>query len=128
PGRPRRFDVDCGPWRTKTICKPTRIANQRYASRSVIDRNQYAVAGGPRSFNGMSAHMAEELLIHALCSAAQRQLTQCREISRRKIVADRPFCGLREIDLAFIEALDEIVWREIDEFDIVSTVDDAVWH
>ncbi len=68
----------------------------------------------------MRPHIAHHLLVDALRGAAQGELAQRGQIARLKIMPDRAFCLLRDIDLAFAQTLDEILGREIDDLHIVS--------
>ena len=70
--------------------------------------------------------MGEQLLVDALGGAAQGELAQCGEIAGREIMRQRALGLLRDVDLAFLEALDEIVGRQIDQLDGVGAVEDRV--
>ena len=66
----------------------------------------------------------QELLVDALRGAPQRQLAQGRQVARREVVVERPLGLLRDIDLALLQPLDQIVGREVDDFDVIGAVDD----
>ena len=74
----------------------------------------------------MLAHVREELLVDALGGAPQRQFAQRRQVAGRKEMADGALGLLRHIDLALMQALDQILGREVDDFDVVGLVEDAV--
>ena len=72
--------------------------------------------------------MREELVVDALCCLPQRQLAQSGQIARLEIVPDRPLGLLRDIDLALAQSLDQVVGGEIDDFDVVGLLENAVRH
>ena len=74
----------------------------------------------------MGLHVVEQLLIDALGRAPQRQLAQRRQVARGEIVLDRALGRLREIDLAFMQPLDQVVWGEVYDLDVVGLVDDGI--
>ena len=69
-----------------------------------------------------------ELVVDALGGLAQCELAQRRQIAGREIVGERPLGGARHIDLAVMQALDQIIGRQIDDLDVVGKVDDRVRH
>ena len=73
-------------------------------------------------------HVREQLLVDPLGGAAQRQLAQRGQVARREIVLQRPLGLLGHIDLAFLQPLDQIVGREVDQLDRVGAVEDRVGH
>ena len=76
----------------------------------------------------MGLHVVQQLLVDALGSAAERQLPERRQIARREVVLDRTLGGVGEVDLAFLEPLDQVVGGKIDDLDIVGLVDDGIWN
>ena len=70
----------------------------------------------------------EQLLVHALGGAAQRKLAQRRQVAGREIVLQRPLGLLGDVDLAFLQPLDQVVGREIDQLDGVGAVEDRIRH
>ena len=70
----------------------------------------------------------EKLVVDALGGAAQRQLAQRRQVARREVVLERALGLLRDIDLALLQPLDQVVRREVDELDVVGAVEDRVRH
>ena len=76
----------------------------------------------------MRLHLGEQLLVDPLGGAAQRQLAQRGEIGRREEMLERALGLLRNVDLAFLEPLDQIVGREIDQLDRVGAIEHGVRH
>ena len=72
--------------------------------------------------------MGEKLLVDALRRAPEREFAQRREIARREIVVQRPLRLGRDIDLALLQALDQIVRRDVDDLDVVGLVEDRIRH
>ena len=76
----------------------------------------------------MLAHMRQQLLVDALGGSPQRQLAQRRQIAGREEMADRALGLLRHVDLALVEALDQILGGEVDDLDIVGLIENAIGH
>ena len=74
----------------------------------------------------MRLHMAQELLVDPLGGASQRQLPQGGQVSARKVMADRPLGLVRDVDLSFLQPLEQIVGRQVDELDIVSIFENGI--
>ena len=74
----------------------------------------------------MRLHVSEQLVVDALSGAAQRQFPECSQIAGREIVFDRALGGIREVDLAFLKPLDQVVGGQVDDLDVVGLVDDGV--
>jgi hypothetical protein len=65
----------------------------------------------------------EQLLVHPLGGAPQRQLAQGRQVAGRKVVLQRALGLLRNVDLAFLQPLDQVIGGNIYELDRVSAVE-----
>ena len=72
----------------------------------------------------MGLHVREQLLVDALGGAAQRQLAQRRQVAGREVVLERALGLLGDVDLALLQALDQVVGREVDQLDGVGAVED----
>ena len=105
------------------VRQPLGVAHEAGGARILADADQDALACRPRPGNGMRLHMGEQLLVDPLCGAAQRELAQRGQVARREIVLQRALGLLGDVDLAFLEALDQVVGREVDELDGVGTVE-----
>jgi hypothetical protein len=71
-------------------------------------------------------HVGEQLLVDALRRPAQRELAQRRQIAGREIVLERAFGLFRNVDLALLETLDQIVRSEVDQLDSIGAVEDGI--
>ena len=123
-----RLDAKCGPGRVQAIGKTLRIAHERRRARILADAHEQPLARGPRPGNGAGLHLLEQLLVHALRRAPQGELAQGREIGRREVVLERPLGLLGDVDLALLQALDQVVGRQVDELDGIGAVEDGVGH
>ena len=70
----------------------------------------------------------EHLLVDALGGAAQRQFAQRGQIAGREEMLERALGLLRDVDLALLQPLDQVVGREVDELDVVGAIEDRVRH
>ena len=72
--------------------------------------------------------MGEQLLVDPFGGTPQRQLTQRGQISWREIMLQRALGLLGNVDLAFLQPLDQVVGREVDQLDGVGEIEHLVWH
>ncbi len=89
-------------------------------------RMRSPAAQGPEIAPGL--HLGEQLLVHALRGAAQRQLAKRRQIGGREKVLQGPLGLLRNVDFSLFEPLDQIVGCEIDQLHGVGTIEHGVRH
>src|SRR5262249_44754728 len=112
----------------ETIGEAPSITHHRDIAGLLADADEDALAGGPWPRDRMLTHVADHLLVDPLCGATERELAEGGEVAWGGIVADGALCLLRQVDLAFLEALDQILGGEIDELDLVGPVDDPIRH
>ncbi len=120
--------VDRGPWPAQAVRDAAGVADQRLAAGAAVDVHQHAVAGAPRAADGVAAHVVDHLVVHPLRRAPQRQFAQRRQVARLEVVLDRPLRLLRQVDLAVVQPLDQVLRREVDQLDVVGAVDDGIRH
>ncbi len=118
-----RFDVERGPGRVQAIGQALGVAHEAGRARILADADQDALAGRPRTRNGVRLHLGEQLLVDPLGGAAQRQLAQRRQVAGRKKMLERALGLRRDVDLAFLQSLDQIVGREVDQLDRVGAIE-----
>ena len=94
----------------------------------LADADQNPLAGRPGARDRIGLHMRQKLLIDAVGGPAQRKFTQGREVARREIMRERALGLAGNIDLAVLEPLDEIVRRQIDQFDRVGLIEHRIRH
>ena len=104
------------------------VAHEAGAARVLVDADEDALAGGPRPGDRARLHLAQQLLVDAFGGAAQRELAQRGEVLRREEVLQRALRLVRHVDLAFAQALDEIVRGDVDELDGVGAVEHRIRH
>ena len=123
-----RLDADRGPWRVQPIRQPLGIAHEPGRARILAEANQDALARGPGAGDGIGLHMRQQLLVDALGGAPQGELAQRGQISRRKIMFERALGLFGDIDLALLEPGNQVVRRQIDQFDGIGAVEYRVRH
>ncbi len=72
--------------------------------------------------------MRKQLLIDTLRSAPQREFAQRGQVGRRKEIGQRAFRLLRNVDFSLLEALDQIVRRQINQFDRIGAIEHGIRH
>ena len=66
----------------QTVRQALGVAHEAGRARIFADADQNALPGRPWPRNGMSLHMREQLLVHALRGAAKRKLAQGGQVAR----------------------------------------------
>ena len=122
------FDIERHPRPMKPVAEAFGVAHQSGAAWIFADADDESLAGWPRTLDGMRLHFREQLLVDPLGGAAQSELAQRRQIGGRKEMLERALGLFRHIDLAFLEALDQVVGRQIDDLDGVGAVEHGVGH
>ena len=69
-----RLDAERRPWRMQPIRQPLGVAHQPGRAHVLADANQDALARRPRALDGVLLHVGEQLLVHPIGGAPQRQL------------------------------------------------------
>ena len=123
-----RLDADRGPGRVQPVRQPLGVAHQARRARILADANQDALARGPGAGDRVGLHVREQLLVDPLGGAPQRQLAQRGQIARREIMLQRALGLLGDIDLAFLEPLNQVVRREVDQLDGIGAVEHRIRH
>ena len=74
----------------------------------------------------MRAHVVDHLSVDPLRRPAQRKLPQGCKIAGREIVSCGALGLLWHIDLAFVEAGDQILGRKVDQLNVAGKIDDRI--
>ena len=122
------LDMDRRPGRLQAVRHPFGVAHHVDAARIAADAGQHALAGRPGPGDRVGLHVADHLFVDPLRRATQREFAQRGQIAGREIVTDCALGLVRHIDLAVLQALDQVVRRQIDQFDVVGLVDDRIRH
>ena len=88
--------------------------------------SEQALGRGPRAFDRLLPQIVDHLVVDATGGAAERQFAQRRQIAGSEEILRRPPRCLGHIDLAFVQALDELVGRKIDQNDVGGLLQDPV--
>ena len=76
----------------------------------------------------MLVHVHAHLRVHALGGAAQRELAQSDQVALAEEVLDGLLSLLGHVHLAVLEALEELVGRQIDQLDLVGLLEYRIRH
>ena len=123
-----RLDTERRERRMQPVRQPLGIAHEASRARVLADADQDALARCPGARNGAGLHLSEQLLVDPLGGAAQRELAQRRQVGGREKMLERALGLSRNVNLAFLEPLDQVVGREIDQLDGVGAVEDGIRH
>ena len=92
------------------------------------DTGEQRIAGLPDLCLGGGAPEGAHLIVHPVGGLTQRQLAQRDEIALAEEVLDRALGLLRQIDLAFFEAHQQVVGRKIDQHYLVRSREHVIGH
>jgi hypothetical protein len=73
-------------------------------------------------------HFREQLLVHPVGRAPQSELTQRGQVGRREEVLERALGLLGDVDLPFLQSLDQIVGRQVDQLDGIGSIEHGIRH
>ena len=122
------LDMDRRPRRLQAVRHALGVADHVDTARIAADAGQHTFAGRPGPRDRVGLHIADHLLVDPLRRAAQCEFAQRGQVARREVVADGALGLVRHIDLAVLQPLDQIVRRQVDQFDVVGLVDDRIRH
>ena len=123
-----RLDVERGEGRMQAVGEALGIADEARGARILADADEDTLAGSPRARNGVRLHVRQQLVVDPLGRGAEGELAERGEVARREVVLERPLRLLGQVDLAFLQPLDQIVRRQVDELDGVGAVENRVGH
>jgi hypothetical protein len=103
--------MDGVPGGLQAPCQARSGAHQSLRPRARSDAHQQCVARLPYRGHRRFAAVGQHFVVHAVGRAAQCQLAQGDEVTLAKKVANRPFSLLRQVDLALLQALQQVVGR-----------------
>ena len=102
------------------------VAHEAGGARILADADQNALARRPGPWNGVGLHVREQLLVDPLGGAPQRELAQRGQVAGREVVLERALGLFGNVDLAFLEPLDQVVRGKVDELDGVGAVEHRI--
>ena len=105
-----------------------RRAHQARRVRARRDAHEHALARVPRLLDAVRGLVAAHLRLDALGGAAQRELAQRDEVALAEEVLDGARRLLRDVDLALVQALEQLVDGQVDDAHLVRLVEDRVGH
>ena len=126
--RPGAIDGDRDPARIEAGRETARGPHDIHRLRIRPDADQQALGRLPRPLDRALAQMLDHLVVDARRRAPQRELAQRREIAKREEFLLRELCGLRQIDLAVLQPLDQVLGGDVDDDDVVGVAQHDVGH
>ena len=120
------LDGDRGPGRVEAGGELARPPDDPLGNLVRPDAGEQALGGRPRAFDRLLAQVVDHLVVDPVGGAAQRQFAQRGQIAGGEKALGRPPGGLRHIDLAFVQPLNELVGREVDQNDVARLLQEPV--
>ena len=85
------------------------VAHETGRARVFADADKDALACRPRAWDRAGLHLGQKLFVDPLGGAAKRKLAQSGQVSRREEMLQRALGLLGNVNLSFLQALDEVV-------------------
>ena len=115
---PRPLHVDRDPGGIQPGCELAGAPHDTFGHAVRADAGQQPLGGAPGSFNGFLPEIIDHLIINAISRSAQGQLAQSGQVARREKILGGAPRRFRHIDLALVEAGDQVFGRYIDQHDV----------
>ena len=125
--RARGFNRQRRPRRIERIGEAFGGADQCFAAGLVAHGDNDAFSRRPLTSGADAADMVEHLPVDGFGGTAQGQFAQRRQVRLGKEMPQRPAGFLGHIDLAGLEAFDQFVGRQVDQFEI-GVIENGVGH
>ena len=93
-----------------------------------VDAGEQALRGGPGSLDRLLAQIVDHLVVDPVGRTAEREFAQRGQGAGGEEILDRAPRRLGHIDLALVQALNELVRRDVDEDDVGRLLKNAVGH
>ena len=123
PLQGRGFDVNGVPWRFQPAGDTGRGADDLFPSRAGADAGEQGIPGLPDRRDELVAPVLQHLVVDPVGRAAQRQFAQGNQVALAEKVADRPFGLVGQIDLAGLQALQQLVRRQVNQHHLVGRIE-----
>ena len=128
PLQRRRLDVDGGPLDAELRREPRRAAHDVLAARARADAAQQRSLGLPDALDRLVGAVGLDVVLDAVGGAAQRELAQRHQVALAEEVARRALDLLGQVDLAGLEAREQVVGGNVDQHHLVGLVEERVGH
>ena len=92
------------------------------------DAGEQALRGGPRALDRLLAQIVDHLVVDPVGRAAEREFAQRGQVAGGEEILGRAPRRLGHIDLALVQALNELVRRDVDQDDVGRLLKHAVGH
>ena len=125
-GARRRLHVRDDPFGPEPGGQTATGAHELSGRRTRADADEDTLGHRPRLGDGVVAHVGLHLRVHALRGAPKGELSQRDQIALAEKAPHGFSRLLGEIDLALLQAMDQLVRRQVDQLDLVGPVEHQV--
>ena len=123
-----RFDVDGGPFDAELAREPCRAAHDVVAPGPGPTQHSSDASVFHTRLDRLVRAVGLDIVFDPVGGAAQRELAQRHQIALAEEVARRALDLLGNVDLAGLEAREQVVGRDVDQHHLVGIVEDRVGH
>ena len=114
------------PRRAEAVGHPLGGAHEPRGRGTRPQAHEQPFAGGPGLLDRVLAHVHAHLRVDALGGATQGELAQGNEVALAEKVTESLLGELRNVDLALLEALQEVIGRKVDQLDLVGLLENGI--
>ncbi|EWS54666.1 hypothetical protein X551_02511 [Methylibium sp. T29] len=122
----RCLDVDRVPGHRELLRQARGTAHHVVGVVARPDAAQQRGLGLPHRRDGLLDAIGLHVVLDAVGGAPQRQLAQRHQVALAEEVPDRPLRLRRQVDLAGLEPLDQLVGRRVDQYNLVGAIEEGV--
>jgi hypothetical protein len=121
-----RLDMDRAPFGPEVIRQPSCRPHQVLSQRARADANQQPLSRRPWAGDSARLHVGHHLFVDSPGGTPQRHLAQGSEVplAEESLQGDSGRVG--HVHFALVQTLDQLIWRQVDKFDLCGLIEDAV--
>ena len=116
------FDRDHQPRRVEPRRQARRRAHDLLGQAVGADADQQPLGGLPGAFDRILLEIVDHLVVDAVGGAAQRHLAKRGQVAQPEEAVDGALGILGKVDLAFLQPLDQLGRREVDQQHVVGAL------
>ena len=121
-----RFNVDHMPRNIELGGQPCAGTDQLVAAETGADADEQRLLGRPDGARRGFAAVGQDIIVDAVGRAAQGQFPQRQQVALAEEILHGALGLLGNIDLAFLQALQQFLMRQVDENDFVRVIKDVI--
>ena len=124
----RRFDIHRMPDAAKFGSQARGGADKLFIAAAVTHAQQDGIPRVPDAFLALQVAPGAHLIVHPVGGSAQGQLAQGYQVAFTEEMFDGALGLAGDIDFAFVQALAQIIGRQVDQHHLVCGIEEGIGH